>query len=209
MSDLKILIFGDSFAADWSVKYNNYKGWPTLLAEKYNVTNIAQAGVSQYKIYKQLLNIAYSLDDYDLFIGSHTSPYRVPTIRHPIHDEDPLHHNADLIFADINYHSNLLINWFQRSLITAKNFFKYHYHEEFYYDTAMMYRKEVEKLIKPRKLILLNNVLQFSHYSELVDNNEQFLKKYKGLINHLSKEGNEIVYKELLINIKALYGSST
>ena len=63
---MKILIVGDSFAADWSVKYNDYHGWPNLLAQKFEVTNLAKAGVGQYKIYKQLQNI----DDFDLVYGA-------------------------------------------------------------------------------------------------------------------------------------------
>jgi hypothetical protein len=204
---MKILIFGDSFSADWSVKFNDYKGWPNLMAEKYNVTNIAQAGVSQYKIYKQLCNV--NLNDFDLFIGSHTSPYRVPTICHPVHECDLLHNNADLIFADINYHSNLFTNLFDKSLQTAKNFFKYHYHEEFYYETAMLYRKEVEKLLEGKRVLLLNSVLQFSHYSETFDNTQMFIRKYKGKINHFTEEGNKIVYTELVNLIENSNGSST
>jgi hypothetical protein len=35
---MKILIIGDSFAADWSVKYNDYAGWPNLLAQTLVLT---------------------------------------------------------------------------------------------------------------------------------------------------------------------------
>ena len=50
---MKILICGDSFAADWTVKYPG-QGWPNMLAEIHEVTNLAQAGCSEYKILKQL-----------------------------------------------------------------------------------------------------------------------------------------------------------
>ena len=59
---MHLLIIGDSFAADWSVKYADKKGWPNFLAEKYSVTNLAQAGCSEYKIKKQL-------DSVNLFIN--------------------------------------------------------------------------------------------------------------------------------------------
>ena len=48
----KILIAGDSFAADWTVKYKG-EGWVNTLCKDYDVTNVAQAGVSEYKIYNQ------------------------------------------------------------------------------------------------------------------------------------------------------------
>ena len=47
-----ILIIGDSFAADWTVKYPTVVGWPNLLAKNYNVVNLAQAGAGEYKIYQ-------------------------------------------------------------------------------------------------------------------------------------------------------------
>jgi hypothetical protein len=100
----RVLIIGDSFGADWSVKYRDYPGWPSLLARVYSVVNLAQAGISEYKIYKQLLSVT-DLDSYEYVIVSHTSPYRVTTNSHPVHANDLLHNNADLIFNDIEYHS--------------------------------------------------------------------------------------------------------
>ena len=48
-------------------------GW-SKLAKQHDVTNVAQAGVSEYKILKQLHNA--ELKDYDAIIVSHTSPSR-------------------------------------------------------------------------------------------------------------------------------------
>jgi hypothetical protein len=58
----KLLICGDSFAADWTVKVKE-KGWVNLLAQDYKVTNLAQAGCSEYKILKQLQSV--NLDKFD------------------------------------------------------------------------------------------------------------------------------------------------
>ena len=90
----KILIAGDSFAADWTVKYKG-EGWVNTLCKDYDVTNIAQAGVSEYKIYNQLKKIDVS--KYDIILISHTSAYRIPVVEHPIHSKDILHNNCDLI----------------------------------------------------------------------------------------------------------------
>jgi hypothetical protein len=92
---MKILIAGDSFAADWKIKYNG-NGWVNMLSEDYEVTNIAQAGVSEYKIYQQL--IKHDTTKYDKIIISHTSAYRIPVVKHPIHSKDILHSNCDLIY---------------------------------------------------------------------------------------------------------------
>ena len=105
---MKILITGDSFAADWTIKYPNICGWPNMLAKEYSVTNVAQAGVSEYKIWKQIK--CQNLQNFDIVIVSHTSPSRVHTFHHPIHSKDKLHYNADLMLNDIIYHKSKLKN---------------------------------------------------------------------------------------------------
>ena len=92
---------GDSWAADWSSQYDQYQGWPNILAERHSVTNIAQAGVSQYSINQQLYDI--DISDYDHIIVSITSPYRLYTPKHPVHIAG-LHANSDLIYTDLEYH---------------------------------------------------------------------------------------------------------
>ena len=57
---MKLLLAGDSFAAEWPGE----NVWPKLLAKQHDVTNVAQAGVSEYKILKQLHNA--ELKDYDV-----------------------------------------------------------------------------------------------------------------------------------------------
>ena len=99
---MNILIVGDSFAADWTVKYKGI-GWPNMLSKRHNVTNLAQAGCSEYKIYKQLLSV--NLDDFDYIIASHTSPYRIYVTEHPVHSMDKLHNDCDLIYTDLKEHS--------------------------------------------------------------------------------------------------------
>jgi len=94
----RILIAGDSFAADWTKKYNGI-GWVNMLNNDYDVKNVAEAGVSEYKIYKQLEN--EKTDEFDYIIISHTSPYRIPVEKHPIHYGDILHNNCDLIYSDL------------------------------------------------------------------------------------------------------------
>ena len=49
----KILIIGDSFACVWP---NGLTGWPTQLAQQYDVTNLSQAGVGEYQKLRQMLN---------------------------------------------------------------------------------------------------------------------------------------------------------
>lgn len=201
-----ILIIGDSFAADWSVKFTDYKGWPNLLAEKFAVTNYAQAGVSEYKIYKQLENVLW-LGVYEIVIVSHTSPYRVPTRNHPIHSNDKLHYNADLMLNDITFHNNKFSNLFNKSLKSALSYFKYHYDIEFYETTYKLYRKAIEDRLSFTKFISLN-MFPNSEFKSTLDLSH-VVQTHSGKINHMSEEGNKLSYEILLNKIQEIYGCST
>ena len=119
---MNILILGDSWSADWNIKYTDYPGWPNIIAQKYTVTNIAQAGVSQYSILKQLDTIQPL--DYDMVIISITSPYRVYTPQHPVHTSG-LHANSDLIYSDIDHHASKFPD--NKRLHSARAYFEDHY----------------------------------------------------------------------------------
>ena len=124
----KLLIIGDSFAADWSAT-TTVCGWPNKLAEHYDVTNLAQAGCGQYKIYKQLHSVDYQ--NFDHIVIWHTSPYRIHVLENPIHKDDPLHHAADIIFSDIDYHAKT-----DKSLLPIMDWFHHYFdleHAEFIY----------------------------------------------------------------------------
>ena len=114
---MKILIAGDSFAAKWP---DTTVGWVDLLSKDHKVTNVAQAGVGEYKIYKQIENIDQNL--YDCIIVSHTSPSRIHTPSHPIHTAG-FHKDCDLILTDISEK----FSFFDNRLKTAQGWFKYHY----------------------------------------------------------------------------------
>jgi hypothetical protein len=92
---MNILIIGDSFAT----KYNGaYLGWADLLEQKHTVTNLAQAGVSEYKILKQLKSV--TVKEFDYVIVSHTSPYRIHTAYNPLHTTG-VHKDCDFIYEDV------------------------------------------------------------------------------------------------------------
>ena len=198
-----ILIIGDSFAADWSTKYKDYLGWPNLLAEQHTVTNLAQAGVSEYKIYRQLLSVR-DLSQYDVVIVAHTSPYRIPTWQHPIHSNDSLHKDADLIYADIAYHSKRIKNIFNRSLRGAYEFFNYHYDSGFFEDSYCLFRKEINRILEDKQVITLSTFNQQASMEANTINLVDMLVTYPGLINHYSEFGNRLVYGSITSKIQEL-----
>lgn len=88
---LKILIAGDSYASDW---HTNKEWWKQL---PYDITNIAQAGSSQYRILKSLPN----LEMYDVIIIAHTSPYRIYTEHNLLHQDSITHKDSDYLIGDV------------------------------------------------------------------------------------------------------------
>lgn len=185
-----ILICGDSFAADWSVKYRDYPGWPVLLKQKYNVTNTAQAGCSEYKILKQLQS--QDLSRYQCIIVVHTSPYRIPVETHPLHHSDVLHKDSDFIYLDIKNSSDQSVE-----CVTE------YYEKYFWCEHAMFVHKctlaeELNLLGSQMCLHLaMNSWDNLVEVDKLVDFSYVF-ENYSGTINHLSETGNNIVFQKLL-----------
>ena len=195
---MELLIIGDSFSADWSIKYNDYLGWPSLLLEHYQITNLSQAGVGEYKIYKQLLSVT-NLEKYDIILIAHTSPSRVHTRKHPIHSNDKLHKNADLIYADIEYHNSKMTNIFNTSLSSGVGYYKFHYDAEYYNTIYNLIKAEIYRLLSGKKVkTLINFDLPDDGQDTVNIDLRDIIKQYPGKINHLSKIGNELVYKRIL-----------
>lgn len=186
---MKILIAGDSFAAQWP---NATSGWVNLLAEKYDVTNLAQPGIGEYKILKQIESA--KLKDYDYVIVSHTSPSRIHTPQHPLH-KSGFHKNCDLIATD-------LINrpaFFNNSLKTAQGWFKYHYDEIYQIDIYNLIRKEINRLLKNRNYISMSHVEIVTDLS-IEKNNLDFSQLWlqeRGKVNHYTDYGNQLIFQEV------------
>lgn len=189
---MNLLICGDSFSAR-----TGKNGWPELLEHEYNVTNISQAGCSEYRILKQIEAVELSL--FDVIIINHTSPFRVYIKEHPIHKDDALHHSCDLLYEDVNAHRKNSV------MKIAKDYF------ENIFDTS--HAKDMHELIL-EKIDLLTATVPTIHCSHLewdtLHHFENFIyfndiwKKHQGLVNHYNSKGNEIVYnsiKEKLIKI--------
>ena len=188
-----ILLVGDSFAADWSVKYQGCRGWPNILADRYHVINLAQAGVSEYKIWRQIQQAHRYKSDH--VIISHTSPFRIPIERHPIHATDGLHSACDLMYEDIKSHA-------AHGLFGLVEYF------EKWFDID--YAKFVHQLIIDREIVDLkmlgqHSVVHLKHIDINITTADQpcldFQKifiQHKGLINHFTDAGNRMVAQTLI-----------
>lgn len=193
---MKLLICGDSFAADWTAKYTG-KGWPNLLSETYQVTNLAQAGCSEYKIYLQLINA--DLSKYDFIIVSHTSPNRIYVKEHPIHFNDPLHKNSDLIYTDLEEHSKK-----NKSILSVIDFYENYFDLDYAKFIHSLICKEIETMLDKTNIPVIHianidwdDLYQFK---DMVNFNQLF-KTNRGLINHYNEEGNKIIYNAMIDRI--------
>jgi hypothetical protein len=182
----KLLICGDSFAADWTAKYQRL-GWPNMLSQEYNITNLAQAGCSEYKIYQQLTSV--NLQKFDNIIVSHTSPYRLYVKKHPIHYNDPLHKNSDLIYSDIKEYKELssIVNYYE-------NYFDLDY-AKFIHNLIC---KEIDQLTKNYCTLHITSFdwKDLYNFSNMI-NFEDIFKKHRGLVNHYSEDGNNLVFEKI------------
>ena len=192
---MKLLIVGDSFAADWSVKYPDVFGWPNLLANNHTVTNLAQAGVSEYRILQQLLSV--DLDQFDIVLVVHTSPYRVVTRKHPVHHADVLHGNADLLFTDIEYHAGWYKKFTNRALRSAYEWFLYHFDTEYQETVYHLIIDKINSILKHKPVVTIVTPLcpldvQGGLRIKQIENSGP---------NHMSVNANINFYKELVIKI--------
>jgi hypothetical protein len=125
----KILIAGDSFACDWG---NDTEWWKLL---DYSITNVAQAGASEYKIIKSLINI----DNYDLAIVFHTSPSRIYTTNNIKHTLNKLHRDSCYVIGDILADNSRLAD-------AMRLYVKYFYDEEYINYTHRLMLADVIRL---------------------------------------------------------------
>lgn len=184
-----LLIVGDSFSTDWTVKYNGI-GWVNMLEDDFKITNISQAGVSEYKIYLQLKSV--DVTKFDKVLISHTSAYRIPIEEHPIHKNDILHNNCDIIFSDVKEHIDNPI------MKTAYNFYSKIFYPDYFCFINNLIFNEIQKLT-PNSL----NITFFdSFYDDSVHKLEEIFLENKGFINHLSEIGNRMVHKKILELLK-------
>jgi hypothetical protein len=186
----KILICGDSFASDWTVKYSG-TGWPNMLANDYNVTNSAQAGCSEYKIYLQLLNA--DISKYDAVIVSHTSPNRIYVKRHPVHYNDVLHKHSDLLYTDIAEHVKQ-----NKSLRPILDYYENYFDLDHAKFTHNLICKEIEQHLDKFGIPVLHitNIDWTSLYTfKSTINFFSLFEKQRGLINHYNDAGNIAIYQ--------------
>ena len=183
---MNILICGDSFAADYSAAgVLEYPGWPQLVAQHHIITNLAQAGCSEYKIYLQTQKI--QLPNFDRVVIFHTSPYRIYVKDHPYLKNAQLHHSSDLIYNDIENQppfddQKLLVTFFKK-----------------YFD--LEHAEFVHQLIYEKIVAIMSGVPTFHagiNLPNLTLDIGSIFKKHRGDANHFNRLGNQTVAQNIL-----------
>ena len=188
----KLLICGDSFSADWTKKYTGL-GWPNMLEKNFTVTNLSQAGCSEYRIYLQIQSQIDLLDQYDHVIVSHTSPYRIYVDRHPVHYKDALHCHSDFIYRDCKEHSikhpelQPLVTYFEQYFDMT--------HAEFVHNLTC---EKIDKMLDRPVLHMANVDWQGLYQFRDMMLFDTVFQAHPGLLNHYSDRGNQLIYSAVL-----------
>lgn len=183
---MKILIAGDSFAANWLSEDSSYLGWPNLLSDDFDVTNVAQAGVSQYKILKQIRS--QDLSQFDVIIICFTDDFRLYIPDHPIHTSG-LHKNCDLLVSDLDFHIRQFKNLLNFKLWICYFWYLLSFDSEYYQTISFLVKKEIMELLsRSTALIITDSDLEIK---------EKFLRS-RGVMNHLTADDNYEVYLNII-----------
>jgi hypothetical protein len=188
MAKKSVLIVGDSFSSE---QISGQYGWPVLLEQDFTVTNLSQPGIGQFKIFKKIQSA--NLDDYDLILISHTSPYRLHCQTNPLYPDNHLYRSSDVIFADAE--SKLGQVPVADHLVY---YFKYIMDNEYCQFTHRCCCQEIDRLTQSKPVLHITHfdwtdLYQFSDMTNYYD----FWLSNRGDFAHYSKEANRIVYQQL------------
>ena len=183
---IKVLVAGDSFASDWNTGDEWWRQLP------YDITNIAQAGASEYKILKSLK----SVQEYDAVIVFHTSATRVYAANgNLLHANSDTHKNSCYVINDVLSKRGPVKK-------AMENFVKYFYDDGFANYTHVKICEDIVNKTHGIPTIHASgfdysNIFEFNNFVSVRD----LFETYRGNTCHLTTDGNrylaERIYKKL------------
>lgn len=184
---IKVLVAGDSFASDW---HTGSEWWHQL---PFDVTNVAQAGASEYKILKSLT----SLEQYDAIVVFHTSPTRVYAANgNLLHTNSPTHRDSCYVINDVLSKRGPL----KTAMI---NYVKYFYNDEFVNYTHTKICNDIVNKTSNIPTVHASgfdylNIYEFENFVSATD----LFETYRGNICHLTTDRNRYladrIYNKLM-----------
>jgi hypothetical protein len=185
---INILVAGDSFASNWNT---GEEWWQQL---PYNITNIAQAGASQYKILKSFTSV--DIKAYDAVIVFHTSPTRIYASKgNLLHKDSITHRDSCYVINDVLSKRGPI----KRAL---ESYTKYFYDDDFITYTHRKICHDIETKTHNVPVIHASgfdytSVYTFKNFVSITD----LFETHRGNICHLTPNGNRLlkerIYKQL------------
>ena len=195
MPKKNLLIVGDSFSSE---SLSGLSGWPVLLQQDFNVTNLSKPGIGEYKILQQVKSV--DLEKYDLLLLSHTSPNRVHTLTNPLYPPNHLYSNSDIIFTDaeskINQHP------IARDIV---GYYKYIFDLDYYKFIHNSCCQEIDQLTKNTKVLHITHFdwTDLYQFNSMI-NFYNFWLDNRGDVAHYTKQANQTIYNQLQIKLQEI-----
>ena len=183
-----IWIFGDSFSTNKTVS-----SWTRQLKDGTQINSLN--GVSEYRILRQIKKFSKDIKPNDVVIICHTNPHRVyipDRIPYPARKESS-HPQCDLVISDS---MNRNLAW----RLISKIYFKYFFDEDYSTQVFDLIISEEKSIVQSRT----NKLIEVSGFEGQPNSFYDTYISHVGKINHMSKEGNQIVADRVkeLINAK-------
>jgi len=168
-----LYVFGDSFSTS-----AHPDSWTELLRSKYNVFNYSVNGSSEHRIWK---NYQKCKPD-GLVLFCHTSPTRIFLKDSTVSKSRELssHPKCDIIINDV-YSKNE-----QKFIKILESIWD----DDFFEDTYNLLINDMMKIPKSTHITFFN-------ISSIKNNYHKIWELHKGNINHLSIEGNQLVFNSV------------
>ena len=181
-----IAIIGDSFSAD-----EGNDSWVTKLSTNYNVINFSQRGISEYRLYSNIIKNIEELSKADAVIIFHTNVDRIFVPDHIVFQSRqlPTHTQMDLIANDAS------TDKYWKKI--ARYYYKYFYDQSQQNCFYQLLVEKIDQLIAPQKIHCsgFDIDIEFKLISIKLFNEVRI--EHPGTVNHLTAVGNQIVYNYL------------
>jgi hypothetical protein len=184
----KLLIVGDSFGTQTTA---DYQTWYEILSSNYDVTNLCQSGIGQYKIHQQLLSIDVST--FDLILVIATSPYRVHVTNNPFYNsKHETHSNCDFLYSDVESrlpdpNAEKILWWF-KNIVDLD-------HCKFI--NNLIIKESIAYCWSHQKKVLILNFLAEDFQHTLSLDFSQTWREHQGKVNHLTQKGHKIIAEKI------------
>ena len=186
----KLLICGDSFSCPGT------GSWSNLLGYQFNITNLSQAGSSEYRIWKNWQQ--QKLSNYDIAIVCHTSSNRIYSENNFFYNADSRHNHCDLLYLDVKSKLPLMpaqhITWFFENVFDIEH-------------ATLNHELLINKWVNTDWPIPVLHITFFDTNLPQVCCFFKEWQQYSGNINHLTAQGNIAVGDLILQQINILQGA--